>query len=398
LIRDAFNETVDRHCKELNVPDPVESISAQSEVPARSLARSIALGGIGIVAFAACLALLWYSAATLFLLFAGVLFGVFLNAMTNLLGRVIGGGHALRLAIVCVLFTGIMSGVVYLGGATIAQQVTALSSTIRSQIGHVKGFLEHRGIDTSFLNLNTTAATATDAPASGEATPPSPRGPKLPDAGTIASGTGAIVSQTVRVIAGVFEGVGNFFVVIFLGLLLAAQPHLYRQGLLRFVPRRRAKEAVGLIDDIEETLRRWLLGQIATMTSLFLLTWAGLTLIGIPGALVLGFITGLLTFIPNVGAILAGFLIVLASLGSGWTAIASAFGLYLAVQFLEGNVLTPLIQRHAIEIPPATLFAAQIFLGVTFGLWGLALALPLIAVIKVILNHIWPNTVTAAKT
>ena len=114
--------------------------------------------------------------------------------------------------------------------------------------------------------------------------------------------------------------------------------------------------------------------------------------------LALGFITGLLTFIPNVGAILAGFLIVLASLGSGWTGIASAFGLYLAIQFLEGNVLTPLIQRHAIEIPPATLFAAQIFLGVTFGLWGLALALPLIAVIKVILNHIWPDTVTAAKT
>jgi predicted PurR-regulated permease PerM len=385
----------------LNVPVPVKAASAESQVPpARSLARSIAIGGIAIVAFAAFLALVWYSAATLFLLFAGVLFGVFLNAMANLLGRVIGGGPALRLVIVCVLFTGILSGVAYLGGATIAQQVTALSSTIRSQIGHVKELLEQRGVDTSFLNLNTTAATSTSTqtPADAHATPASPRGPKLPDAGTIASGTGAIVTQTVRVIAGVFEGVGNFFVVIFLGLLLAAQPHLYRQGILRFVPRRRAKEAVGLIDDIEETLRRWLLGQIATMTSLFLLTWAGLTVIGIPGALVLGFITGLLTFIPNVGAILAGFLIVLASLGSGWTGIASAFGLYLAIQFLEGNVLTPLIQRHAIEIPPATLFAAQIFLGVLFGLWGLALALPLIAVIKVILNHIWPDTVTAAKT
>lgn len=383
------------------MPVPVKAASAESQVPpARSLARSIAIGGIAIVAFGACLALVWYSAATLFLLFAGVLFGVFLNAMANLLDRVIGGGPALRLAIVCVLFTGILSGVAYLGGATIAQQVTALSSTIRSQIGHVKELLEQRGVDTSFLNLNTAAATSTSTQTSADAhaTPASPRGPKLPDAGTIASGTGAIVTQTVRVIAGVFEGVGNFFVVIFLGLLLAAQPHLYRQGILRFVPRRRAKEAVGLIDDIEETLRRWLLGQIATMTSLFLLTWAGLTVIGIPGALVLGFITGLLTFIPNVGAILAGFLIVLASLGSGWTAIASAFGLYLAVQFLEGNVLTPLIQRHAIEIPPATLFAAQIFLGVTFGLWGLALALPLIAVIKVILNHIWPNTVSAAKT
>ena len=357
------------------------------------LARQIAIGGIGIVVFAAFLALAWYSAATLFLLFAGILFGVFLNAMTDLLRHVMGGNHTLRLVIVCLLFTGILSGVVVLGGATIAQQVTALSSTIRSQIGHVKGYLEDHGIDTSFVNLGSNSAQSGSA-TSSDATPS--RGPKLPDAGAIASGTGAIVSQTVRIIAGLFEGVGNFFVVIFLGLLLAAQPTIYRDGILRFVPRRHSREAKGLIDDIGETLRRWLLGQLATMSSLFLLTWIGLTIIGVPGALVLGFLTGLLTFIPNVGAILAGFLIVLASLGSGLTAIISAFGLYLAVQFLEGNVLTPLIQRHAISIPPATLFAAQIFLGVLFGLWGLALALPLIAVIKVVLNHVWPDQAEAA--
>lgn len=334
------------------------------------------------------------------MLFAGILFGVFLTAMADLLRRVIGGGQTLRLVIVCVLFTGLLSGVAVLGGATIAQQVTALSSTIRAQLGNAKDFLEKQGIDTSFLNLGTTKAAVDDAttPKPKEAPASPSRGPKLPDASAIASGTGAIVSQTIKILAGVFEGVGNFFVVIFLGLLLAAQPKLYRDGILRFVPRQRLPEAAKLIDDISQTLRRWLLGQMATMTTLFLLTWIGLTLIGIPGALVLGFITGLLTFIPNVGAILAGCLIVLASLGSGWTAIISAFGLYLAVQFLEGNVLTPLIQRHAISIPPATLFAAQIFLGVLFGLWGLALALPLIAVIKVVLNHVWPDQTASAVT
>lgn len=367
-----------------------------SVLPRTSLARSIALGGVGIIAFAAFLGLAWYSAATLFMLFAGILFGVFLTAMVDLLGRVIGGGQTLRLVIVCILFTGLLSGVAVLGGATIAQQVTALTSTIRSQLGNAKDFLEKQGVDTSFLNLGTTKAAVDDATTSKHAPASPSRGPKLPDASTIASGTGAIVSQTIKILAGVFEGVGNFFVVIFLGLLLAAQPKLYREGILRFVPRQRLPEATKLIDDISETLRRWLLGQMATMTTLFLLTWIGLTLIGIPGALVLGFITGLLTFIPNVGAILAGCLIVLASLGSGWTAIVSAFGLYLAVQFLEGNVLTPLIQRHAISIPPATLFAAQIFLGVLFGLWGLALALPLIAVIKVVLNHVWPDQTAPA--
>lgn len=358
----------------------------------QSLARSIAAGGIGIIAFGAVLALAWYSAATLLMLFAGVLFGVFLTAMADLLRRVFGGNQTLRLVIVCVLFTGLLSGVVVLGGATIAQQATALSSTLRAQLGNARDFLEKQGVDTSFLNVNArTASTENGAtPIPAPSTSPS-RGPKLPDASTIASGTGAIVSQTIRILVRVFEGVGNFFIVIFLGLLLAAQPKVYRDGILRFVPRQRLPQAARIIDDISETLRRWLLGQMATMASLFLLTWIGLTLIGVPGALVLGFITGLLTFIPNIGAILAGALIVLASLGSGLTAIISAFMLYLAVQFLEGNVLTPLIQRYAISIPPATLFAAQIFLGVLFGVWGLALALPLIAVIKVVLNHVWPD-------
>lgn len=364
----------------------------------RSLARSIATGGIGIVAFSAALSLAWYSATTLFMLFAGILFGVFLTAMADLLRKVFGGNQTLRLVIVCVLFTGLLSGVIALGGATIAQQVTALSSTIRAQLGTAKDFLEKQGVDTSFLNVGAkpapTEAGITPTPTTSVSTS---RGPKLPDASTIASGTGAIVGQTIRILIRIIEGTGNFFIVIFLGLLLAAQPQLYRDGILRFVPKQRLPKATRLIDDIGETLRRWLLGQMATMATLFLLTWIGLTLIGIPGALVLGFITGLLTFIPNVGAIIAGALIVLASLGSGLTAIISAFMLYLGVQFLEGNVLTPLIQRHAISIPPATLFAAQIFLGVLFGLWGLALALPLIAVIKVALNHVWPDQTATAQ-
>lgn len=369
--------------------------AADPTPPPRSLAWSIAMGGCGIVAFAALLGLVWYSATTLFLIFAGILFGVFLNALSHLLSRLIGGPYLLRLAMVCVLITGILSGVVVLGGATIAQQASALTATLRSQVGTVKGFLERRGIDTSFLDpaiTLTPAPTATTttipaAPASDAVT--RPKTPDFPSAGTIASGTTALLGQTARLLLGVFGTVGNIFVIILLGVMLALQPDVYRSGVLSFVPARHSAYAARLIDDIAETLRRWLLGQMTTMSVIFLIAFTGLTIIGIPGALVLGFQAGLLTFIPTVGSLVAGIIIVLASLGSGWTAVISAFGLYVMLQFLEGNILTPLIQRHAINIPPATLFASQIFLGVLFGLWGLALALPLIAVIKVVLKHIY---------
>lgn len=361
-------------------------MTKSSAVPAkadRSLAASIAFGGCGIVAFAALLAVAWHAAPTIFLLFSGVLFGVMLIALSDLIGRAIGGPPVLRMVIVCAFLVGLFSTVIVLGGATIAQQATALSVTIRSQVGTVKTFLEERGVDTGFLTFGNTAASV-DAPQ------PSPHLQNLPSASAIASSTTAIFIQTWKFVSGLVETLGNVFVIILLGVLLAAQPGLYRNGVLRFIPGQYKTEAADLADDIGETLRRWLVGQLMTMTSLFVITWVGLTIIGIPGALVLGFITGLLSFIPNVGAVLAGVLIVLASLGSGWAAISAAFGLYLLVQFLEGNVLTPLIQRRAIDIPPATLFAAQIFLGFLFGLWGLALALPIIAIVNVVLKHRYP--------
>ena len=358
-------------------------------------AWSIGVGGSATVAFAALLGLTWYSAGTLFLIFAGILFGVFLNALAELIGKLMGGPHALRLGIVCAFLVAMFSGVVVLGGTTIAGQASALSTTIKSQVGTVKGFLEARGVDTSFMNFDAKTATAAAADAvqsesgTSSSSSTSLKAPSFPSAGAIASGTSAVLGQTFKVLSGVFEALGNIFVVIFLGLLFAAQPSIYRKGLLSFVPSKHGRQGERLIDDLSETLQRWLLGQLLTMASLFAVTAIGLTIIGIPGALVLGFLTGLLSFIPTVGAVIAGGLIVLASLGSGLTAILSSVGLYLFIQFLEGNVLTPLIQRHAIEIPPATLFAAQIFLGVLFGLWGLALALPLIAIIKVALRHIY---------
>jgi predicted PurR-regulated permease PerM len=174
---------------------------------------------------------------------------------------------------------------------------------------------------------------------------------------------------------------------LFLGLTFAAQPSVYRKGLLYLMPARHRASAAVIVDRIGETLERWLLAQIVTMTVVFLVTWIGLEVIGIQSALILGIQAGLLTFIPTVGALIGGLIVVLASLASGWVAAASAFVLFLGVHALESYILTPIIQRQALEIPPATLFAFQIMLGVVFGIWGLALALPLLAVAKVIIDY-----------
>jgi predicted PurR-regulated permease PerM len=360
-------------------------VSSEERLQARNdLAWSISVGGIGVAVFVALLVFAWYFAATLFLIFAGMLLGVALNAMTGLLGRIVPLPQPVRLAIVCLALLAMLSGIVFLGGTTIAQQATILSNTIKSQLTTVKTFLESHGVDTSFFDLSsfTTPSNSPETPA-----PAAPTPHNLPSASAIASSGGAILGQTFKVLLGTVSAVGNFFIVLFLGLALAVQPSVYHDGLVFMVPAKHRDHATVIIDRIGYTLERWLIAQIITMAAVFLVTWIGLAVIGIPSSFILGIQAGLLAFIPTVGAILGGLIVVLASLASGWVAGLSAFILFLGVHALESYVLTPIIQRQALDIPPATLFSFQILLGVVFGIWGLALALPLMAIAKVMIDH-----------
>jgi predicted PurR-regulated permease PerM len=386
LIPDEIDERLSR--KQQREEELAVAVSIERRQGRNDLAWAISVGGIGTVGFAALLLFTWYYAATLFLIFAGMLLGVGLNAMTAILGHVFRLPHALRLTIVCLVLASLLSGVVFLGGTTIAQQATALSDTLKAQLVGVKGFLERNGIDTSYFELG-------GSNPSSETSPGAAPTHSLPSAGALASSGGAIVSQTFRLLLGTVSAVGNIFIVLFLGLTFAAQPTVYRKGLLFMVPSRHRTDAAVIVDRIGETLERWLMAQLLTMFAVFVVTSIGLTVIGVQGAFILGIQAGLLAFIPTVGALIAGLIVVLASLASGWVAAASALVLFLGVHALESYILTPIIQRQALEIPPATLFAFQILLGTVFGIWGLALALPLIAIVKVIIDHFKGNESSA---
>jgi predicted PurR-regulated permease PerM len=361
------------------------SAPADPRLQARSdLAWAISVGGIAVVLFTAFIAFTWYYAAAIFLLFAGMLLGVGLNAMTNRLGRVLPWPHTIRLIIVCMTLAALLAGAIFLFGATIADQAKVLSDTIKSQLGNVKNFLESYGIDTSYFDFNNAAAASDGTPAGSQQ---HNRQSNLPSPSTLASSGGAIVSQTLKLLLGTVGAVGNVFIVLFLGLASAAQPPVYRKGLLFLAPAKYRDQATIIVDRISDTLERWLIAQIITMFAVFLVTWIGLSIIGIQSAFILGIQAGMLAFVPTVGAIIGGVIVVLASLASGWVAAASAAVLFLGVHAMESYVLTPLIQRQALDIPPATLFAFQILLGIVFGLWGLTLALPLMAIAKVMIDY-----------
>lgn len=368
--------------------------------------RPLAWAGILVVSFAAVLALAWISVATLLLIFAGVLLAVFLDGLTRGLGRVLPLSRPWRLTLVSLVLAGLFGGLIVLGGATVAVQTRDLGETIRTQSGTVRDWLKERGFNVEALEAIGGGA-ADGSQDSGQAPRPEaapsvregdgakPEGAAGPVAGTLKSSgpllsnAGSVLGPATTVILGLFNALGNLMVILFLGVAFAAAPGSYRDGILRFVPSRGRARGGQVLDGMGETLRNWLFGQFITMVVIFLFTWAGLALLGVGGALILGLQAGLLAFIPNIGALVAGAVIVLASLGSGFTATLGALGVYVAVQTLESYVLTPYVQKRALDIPPATLFAGQILFGVLFGLWGIALALPLMAVIKVLLDQLY---------
>lgn len=174
--------------------------------------------------------------------------------------------------------------------------------------------------------------------------------------------------------------VGGLGVVLFLGLYLAAEPQVYLSGIRRLIPKsdRAIVEACGA--SAAKVLRWWLISQICSMIAVGTIVTAGLWALGVPLAGTLGIIAGLLTFIPNVGPILsvvpAVLLAVVISPIKGFLVIL----LFLLVHFLEGNIITPLLERQIVRLPPVLIMTAQLLLAVVAGPLGLALAAPLTAI------------------
>ena len=114
-----------------------------------------------------------------------------------------------------------------------------------------------------------------------------------------------------------------------------------------------------------------------------------LALIGVPMPITLGIVTGLLTFVPNIGPIIALALAVLVALPKGMTVVGLTIAGYVGFQLLESYVLTPIIQKRQIAMPPALILIAQLLMGVVAGFLGIAVATPLVAVAMVVVGILY---------
>jgi predicted PurR-regulated permease PerM len=173
---------------------------------------------------------------------------------------------------------------------------------------------------------------------------------------------------------------GNFVLVLLMGIYLAIQPQLYLRGLRALVHPSFEGETRATLAECGDSLRGFLLGQGFAMIVSGLLTWIGLLVLGVPLAGVLAVITALLGFIPYLGPVIAAVPAMLLALTVSpmlalWVAL-----LFMVIQSIEGNILTPLVQSRMADVPPVALLLVQLVTGALFGLPGVALAAPLAAV------------------
>jgi predicted PurR-regulated permease PerM len=305
--------------------------------------------GVALAAFAAAaLFILWKASSAILLIFAGLLFGAFLDGLARLLGKVLPWGRGVRLAIVCAILGTALLVAITSGSTAIAQQAGDLTTTLRDQINQLLAWLQQHGI-----NVQAAAGPVGEVAAAGA----DGRASRSPTLRSLLPDLQGLFGTAWTAIAFVVGALGDAVVIAFLGIFFAAQPRASRDALLLLVPPPRRGHVGTVLDEAGETLRHWLLGQSLTMSAIFLFTWLGLTLVGVEPAFVLGLQAGVLAFIPTLGPLIAGIPIMLAGFAGGMSGAVGALGVYAAVQTLESYFLTPMIQRRAVEVPPAFLFA-----------------------------------------
>jgi len=306
------------------------------------------------------LALLWVLRELMMLFFGAVLVAATLRALADPVAGRLGWSTRMAVSVVLVALVVLIALSVWLIGDQLATQL----QTLPSELPKARDALDH------WLSQSTLGSKLLDLINQAQNIP-------VPWAGIAGIAGGAV------------RAISALVLVVLMGIYLGFDVELYRRGLIRLFPVASRDTMADALDATGHALTRWLLGQAITMIAVGVLVAAGLGLAGIPLALALGLIAGLLEFVPFFGPIASGLLAVLVSFVQGPQAALTVAIMFLAIQQVEGNVLVPLVQRWAVRLPPVLGVAGVIVFGALFGVWGVLFGTPLMVVAMVLVQRLY---------
>lgn len=331
----------------------------------RSPFVSRALTVLALVAGAVVVSLgAWHGLTALLATFMGVLLAVMLRSLAQLVQRWRPVGNYKALAVVCGVIVVIVVGSFALLAAPLGTELAELWDTLPRALARLRDQVQALPLGQRLM-----AQIGGSSPATGLS-------------GQAAQHAFFAVSSAVSLI-------GYAVLLSFVGLFLAAEPALYRRGVVRLWPLRMRPRMDDVLLEVGERLQAWLLGRAALMAVVAIATWVGLLALGIPLAMALAVLAGVLTFIPNFGPVIAAVPAMLLALLESPTDALYVAGLYLSLQMVESYTLEPYVMRKADDMAPALVIAGQLFLGVTLGSLGLILATPLLVVLVVLVQRLY---------
>lgn len=319
--------------------------------------RSVSL----VVILVTLLFLLIIAPDVLLVVFAGLLIAVLLDGGGTFIARHVGLARGWGIGIFILLMIGVLAAAVMAFAPAAVSQFNQLTEEIPSAIEELRGRIEEFAWGERLLESANPAG--------------------------LVSGEGGKAAATA--VTSTFGALGNFIIILFIGLYGALDPDCYRRGLIALLAPSIRKRGNQVLGKAGLTVQKWLIAQLMAMSVVGLLTSFGLWLLGIPLAFILGLIGALLAFIPNIGPVLAAVPAILLALPEGGTTVLLVILVYLSVQTLESYFITPLIQQERVSLSPVLIISMQLLLGVLFGLLGLALATPLAAVGMTLVREVY---------
>jgi predicted PurR-regulated permease PerM len=343
-----------------NASPPGNSPSCESHYIRHLLITAALVLAIGLLVVVAC-----YSIQVWLAVFAGVLLAVFLRTLANWVSRITRLSAAWSVVLVVLALLGLATLGGFLLGPRIVEQFAQLADRLPKAIEHLQDRLNQSGWSRYLPE-------------------------KLPPLAEWSSSAGKVAAKAAGIFSLSVNAVATFFVIVFIGIYLAASPQVYIYGLLHLFPLAKRTRARQIIDQLGETLGNWLFGQMLSMAVVGSLIALGLTLLGIPLGLALGVMAGLLNFVPIIGSLLSAFpAILLAFLVSPFHPVYVIILYFIVITGIESHLLVPLIQRYAVNLPPAIAVLALFLMGELFGFLGLLLAIPLAATLLVLVKRIY---------
>jgi predicted PurR-regulated permease PerM len=333
----------------------------------------------------AAVALLFSLSQLLMLMFGSVVVATVLTAVAKPIQRWLRLPRGVSLTMAILLLLGLIGGAFALFGSQAIAQAQQLGDQLPAAWDQFRGRLGQWGISLPDIRAENQAVA-----------------PGLPEIGILPDPMRQLdqdlVTRVGRWLMNVFQAIGNTLLVLVGGIYLAAEPQLYRTGLLKLIP----KKERPIIDDAYQhtarALQYWLLGTAISMLAVGSLTWLGLWALGVPSALALALLAGILEFVPFIGPVASSIPAILIAFTGGldlaiWTGL-----LFVGVQQIEGNVIQPIAQRYAVDLPPALLLFSIVAAGFLFGIVGVIFAAPLTVVAYVLIKRLYVREALHTQT